>query len=60
MELVYLKSHQGTSLAVQWLRLATSNAEGAHLIHGQGAKISHSVLHGQKIKEKKIFLNAIV
>ena len=30
-----------TSLAVQWLRLCTSNAGGIGLIPGQGTEISH-------------------
>ena len=31
-----------TSLAVQWLRLSASNAEGTGLIPDQGTKIPHS------------------
>ena len=38
-----------TTLAVQWLRLHVSNAEGADSIPGQGTKISHDLLHSQII-----------
>ena len=44
----------GTSLAVQWLRLRTSNAGGMGSIPGQGAKILHAVWHGKKIKGGKL------
>ena len=44
----------GTSLAVQWLRLCASNAEGAGLIPGQGTKIPHAVQHCQKKKKKSL------
>ena len=37
-----------TSLAVQRLKLRTSNAGGAGLIPGQGTKIPHAVWRGQK------------
>ena len=37
----------GTSLAVQWLRLCTSNAGGIVSIPGQGTKIPHVTWHGQ-------------
>ena len=33
---------EGNSLAVQWLRLHTSNTEGIGLIPGQGTKTPHS------------------
>ena len=51
----------GTSLAVQWLRLCTSNTGGACLIPSQGIKIPYAMRHGQKIKnyEKKIFLTSL-
>ena len=42
----------GTSLAVQWLRLCTSNAGGAGLIPGWGTKIPHATWYGQKLKKK--------
>ena len=42
-----------TSLAVQWLRLHTSNARGAGLIPGQGTKILHTAHHSQKKKKKE-------
>ena len=41
-----------TSLAVQWLRLHTSNARGAGLIPGQGTKIlqaTHAVAKKKRI-----------
>ena len=38
-----------TSLAVQWLRLHASNAEGAGSIPGQGTKITHDSLQSQII-----------
>ena len=38
-----------TSLAVQWLRLLASNAEGTGSIAGQGTKITHDLLHSQII-----------
>ena len=43
----------GTSLAVQWLRLHTSTAGGTVSIPGQGTKIPHAALCGQK--KKKVF-----
>ena len=46
------KSHWGTSLAVQWLRLCASTAGGVGSIPGQGTKIPHASLPGQKIKKK--------
>ena len=45
---------KGTPLAVQWLRLHTSNAGGAGSIPGQGAKIPHaSRPKNQNIKQKQ-------
>ena len=44
----------GTPPAVKWLGLCTSNAGGLGSIPGQGTRIPHATLHGQK----KIFLNA--
>ena len=41
----------GTCLAVQWVRLCTSNAGGAGLVPGQGTKIPHG---GKKKKKKKM------
>ena len=43
-------SDTGTSLAVQWLRLCTSNAEGTGSIPDQGTKIPH---FGCKVQPKK-------
>ena len=43
----------GTSLAVQWLRLCTSNAGGTVSIPGQGTKIPHVVWHGQNDNNNK-------
>ena len=48
------KEEQGTSLAVQWLRLRTSTAGGSGLIPGRGTKIPHAVQHGQKKKKNKV------
>ena len=39
---------------VGWLSLHTSNAGGADLVPGQGAKFPHAAQHSQKVK---IFLN---
>ena len=47
--------HVGSSLAVQWLRLHASTARGMGLIPGQGAKIPHTMWHGQ-LKKKKVQL----
>ena len=41
---------QGTSLAVQWLRLCASTAGGMGSIPGQGTKIPHAVWCSQKKK----------
>ena len=38
----------GNSLAVQWLGLCTSTAEGMDLIPGRGTKILHATWYGQK------------
>jgi len=35
--------HPETSLAVQWLRLCTSNVRGLGSILGEGTKISHAL-----------------
>ena len=45
---------QGTSLAVQWLRLCASNVRGTGLIPGRGTKIPHAGWYGQKVKKNKI------
>ena len=42
---------QGTSLAVQWLRLRTSTAGGAGSIPAQGTKIPHDA---QPKKKKRV------
>ena len=44
----------GTSLAIQWLRLCASNAEGADSIPGQGTKIPYAVQRGRKNNKKLI------
>ena len=44
----------GTSLAVQRLRLCTSNSGGTGLIRGQGTKIPYAAQHSQKLKSKTI------
>ena len=46
-----------TSLAVQWLRLRTSNAGGAGSIPGQGTKISRATQRSQKKKKSDDFSN---
>ena len=43
---------QGTSLAVQWLRLGASTAGGTGSIPGHGTKIPHATLCSQKKKKK--------
>ena len=45
----YKKYVLGTSLAVQWLQLHTSNAQGIGLIPGQGTKTPHATQCGQKM-----------
>ena len=47
------KKSEGTSLAVQWLRLCASNARGMGSIPGWGTKIPYVVWHGHKIKRKE-------
>ena len=48
-EKVYsFKNILGTSLAVQWLRLHTSDAGGMGLISSAGTKIPHAMWCGQK------------
>ena len=42
----------GTSLAVQWLRLCASTAEGAGSIPGLETKIPHARQHDQKKKKE--------
>ena len=46
--ILYNKLVIGTSLAVQWLRLLTSVAEGAGSIPGQETKILHAARCSQK------------
>ena len=47
--LFYIKNHWGTSLAVQWLRLCTSNARSAGLIPvEEGTKIPYAIQHSQE------------
>ena len=45
---------EGTSLAVQWFRLCTSNAGGTGSIPGRGTKIPYAARRGQKINLKII------
>ena len=42
-------SLQGTSLAVQWLRLRASNAGGAGCTPGRGTKIPHELSLGNEL-----------
>ena len=44
---------QGTSLAVQWLGLHSTNAWAVNLIPGWGTKSLHAIQHGQKINKLK-------
>ena len=44
---------EGTSLAVQWLRLCASAAGGVGLIPGRGTEILRAAQHGQKIKKER-------
>ena len=44
----------GTSLAVQCLRLHSSNAGDKSLISGLGTKIPHTMGHGQKKKKENV------
>ena len=41
------------SLAIQWLGLHASTAEGMGSIPGQGTKIPHATQHDQKKKKKE-------
>ena len=45
-----------TSLAVQWLRLRASTAEGAGSIPSQGPKIPHAKGQSQKKKKNPLLL----
>ena len=49
---LYLRIILGTSLAVQWLRLFASTAQGMGLIPGQRTKIPHATKCGQKKKKE--------
>ena len=42
------KKINGISLAIQWLRLCASSAEGTGSIPGQGIKIPHVMRHSQR------------
>ena len=46
----------GTSLAIQWLRLHTSNVGGTGSIPGRGTKIPHATQRGQKFKNPRMFV----
>ena len=48
---MFKKGEVGTSLVVQWLRLCAFNEEGTVSIPGQGIKILHAVLCGQKLNK---------
>ena len=52
---VSFRRKDGTSLAVQCLRLHASNAGDAGSIPGWGTKIPHPAWHGQKKKKKKSY-----
>ena len=59
------KLNEGTSLAVQWLRLHASTAGGMGLTPGRGTKMPHAVQHGQKkklndIKESLLILGGVI
>ena len=49
------KKSLGTSLAVQWLRFHTPNAEGTGLIPGWGTKIPHAAWYGLNKMKKSCF-----
>ena len=51
---------QGTSPAVQWLRLCTYNAGGTGLIPGWVTEIRHTVLHGQKNRKLNKIKNGLI
>ena len=38
---------------IQWLALCTSSSGGMDSISGQGTKIPHAMLCGQKVKKRK-------
>ena len=48
---IEFKLMTGTSLAVQWLRLCTSNAGGKGSVPSQGTEIPHAVWRGKKKKK---------
>ena len=50
---------QGTSQAVQWLRLRASTAGGMGLIPGQGANIPYVAWRSQKTKKIKKMLKKL-
>ena len=50
---LHLKYIHRTSLALQWLRLHATYAGGVGLIPGQGTKVPHAALCGQKILNNK-------
>ena len=49
-EILSKKSYEGTSLAVQWLRLHASTAGDVGSIPDRGTKIPHAVQWGRKKK----------
>ena len=44
----------GASLAIQWLRLHTSNTRGMGLIPGWGTEMPHATQRGKKKKKATI------
>ena len=50
---LFVIENLGASLAVQWLRLCTSNASGVGSVPGWGTKIPYAAWHSEKIRKKK-------
>ena len=48
-----MKQGEGTSLAIQWLRLHTSSAGGGVSFPGRGTKIPHVMWRGQKKRNRR-------
>ena len=57
LSMLSIKALNGTSLAIQWLRLCASTAGGTGLIPGQGTKIPYATQYGKK---KKKTLNILI
>ena len=47
------KRYVGNSLAIQWLRICASIAEGTVSTPGQGIKIPHAAWHSQEKKRER-------